>query len=247
MIQVLQRTIEIMELFIDKPFLSFGEIHKQLSFQKTTLSNILKSLLEAGFLRKTGQGEYSIGSRWTEMLVSLEQHDPVVEAAKKTAHDITKKTGNGVSILRLKDGTMQRVVKSFYSDSGFVIQTQHYLHSIINNISACTLLAHLPKSEAEELMSDLQFPLPKYPQYETRKKFNLFLNKIKKQGWAKINYSLDEMSAFAMPVLNEDNYPLCVVGIFLPRVRCQGRDKDVILKQLKKAVTDMEEMLTTEV
>lgn len=243
MIKVLKNTFSVIEMFTEKQFLSLGEIACNSAMQKTTVSNILKTLVDIGVLRKVKYNEYTKGIRWNHIFSAPQENDTLIEAARKITADITKKYGHGVSVLKWDGNKILRIAKSYYDDSGFVMRDEVVEHFPITNLSSLALAANLPADTRNKILSDIKLPLENVPDISTKRTLQTYLKKIKEDGLACHHNEYTGMSVFASPVFTSNNELVCIIGIFIPTARCKGKDKDIVIKQLKKAVKHMTDMI----
>jgi DNA-binding IclR family transcriptional regulator len=245
MIQVLQRAVKIMEMFSERRFMSFSDISARCEYQKTTLSNILKTLVELDVLKKIRRDEYTVGSKWVEMGMLISEKDPLVEAARKVVADITRKTGYGASVIKFTDGAILRVAKSFYSDNGMVVQHEAEKRYSLSSISCYVLLANIGNKERESFIKGLSFPLSGIPEIKNKRALIKFLSEIKNQGWGYRPYSKNEMASFAMPVIDDDLKVVCVLGLFLPVIFSNRSSNEETLDFLRSRVEEVKRMVGT--
>jgi DNA-binding IclR family transcriptional regulator len=96
MIQVIERTFSIMELLSPDRGVSLDRLTRSTGLNKGTLCNILKSLVELGYVQKEGNGTYIISRRFYALAQPYSQDKRLVELADyyvKTLATETRESG----------------------------------------------------------------------------------------------------------------------------------------------------------
>jgi IclR family KDG regulon transcriptional repressor len=99
-IQSVHRAIQMLCLFsVDKPYLGITEISRALGLHKATVQNLVRTMVEDGFLRQDPDTrKYQLGLRLYELGFILEETLEINQKASDLAHQLAAKTHHLVRI-----------------------------------------------------------------------------------------------------------------------------------------------------
>lgn len=118
-----QRTLELLELLgRDRGPFSLAELHQRLGYPKSSLSMLLRTLAEAGWVETDATGtRYGIGLHALLAGTAYLDRDPVVSAAHETMAWLSETTTETVHLARLDGADIVYLATH---------ESQHYLRSI---------------------------------------------------------------------------------------------------------------------
>ena len=139
--------------------LSLGQISKQLSLPKSTVSNLIKTLEQVGYLVKgTGDQGYRLGYKILGLSYSLRSSIPVVQYALPFLEDIQMQTGEIVYLTTHIEG------RSLYLEGVYPSRRmEKYSISGKTLPMHCTgggkaILAFIPQNEVEQIIEKWGLP-----------------------------------------------------------------------------------------
>lgn len=210
------KAICVLECFSpEQPILSLAQISHQLSLPKSTVSNLIKTLEQVGYLvRCAGDQGYRLGYKILGLSYSLRSSIPVVQYALPFLEDIQLQTGEIVYLTTHIEGRSlylegvypsRRMEK--YSISGKTLP----MHCTGGGKAA---MAHLPKSEVEQIIEKWGLPASTKNTITTPDQLFKHLEEIKIRG-----YALDQeeespgVKCIAKAIRNNDGYATAAISI----------------------------------
>ena len=104
MIQVVNRAFGILEHLAANGSTTVKELAETTRLKKSTLCNILKTLVELGYVTKTQRGRYQVGSRLAEVVYPQFQHEALVRLGRETVVALADATAESVQLAVLRKG-----------------------------------------------------------------------------------------------------------------------------------------------
>lgn len=210
------KAICVLECFSPtQPILSLGQISKQLSLPKSTVSNLIKTLEQVGYIVKgAGDQGYRLGYKILGLSYALRSSIPVVQYALPFLEDIQLKTGEIVYLTTHIEG------RSLYLEGVYPSRRmEKYSISGKTLPMHCTgggkaVLAFLPQNEVEQIIE--QWGLPAVTENTITNPDSLFkhLEVIRERGYA---LDLEEESpgvkCIAKAIRNSDGYATGAISI----------------------------------
>ncbi|SFT55365.1 transcriptional regulator, IclR family [Actinopolyspora lacussalsi subsp. righensis] len=152
-VPALQRAFDILELFLDEPELSAPEITGKLGLPRTTVHELLSTLVERGYLVPSGRGgaRYRLGVRGFQLGSAYADRLDLAREGQLVAEEVAAECNETVHI-GIREGT--EVLYIAKVDSGHPVRM---VSAVGRRLPAhCTavgkaLLASLPKRELDEL------------------------------------------------------------------------------------------------
>ena len=215
-VQSVDRSLQILELFIDHPTMSLIEISEAMGLAKTTVFGLIATLEKRNFLEQDDlTGRYKLGHRFIE-LSSIFYHRvdiiseatrilrPIAEINGHNAH-ITTRTGNSVTYIR-------QVVPE---NSTISINTILGSHAPANcTSSGKAFLSYLSDSELDDMFKRTP-PVASTPLSITSlPKLKQHLKLVKTRGYATdCNESILGVTGVGVAVCNEFDKPIIGISV----------------------------------
>jgi IclR family pca regulon transcriptional regulator len=241
MIQVLERTDEILSLLSVKGTLALKDIEHETKLKKTTLSNILKTLSTLGYVKKIEEGIYSLGNRVADLGKRVIKKQSVLSIADTIVHDLAEKTQEAGVVAMYEQGEILVIAKAIYEQDITVHANTISKYAPYGTVTGRTLVAHLPKDELGRFLKANGLPGKKWPGITSRTKLDKELAKIRKEQFLLRKKS--PVTAMAVPIFGTDNAVWTSLGLCMPEVRFKGTHRKKVMEELKKAGERMTRLL----
>ncbi|MGV3722953.1 MAG: IclR family transcriptional regulator, partial [Actinomycetota bacterium] len=177
-VQVLQRAFSILDILALREA-GLAELSQLTGIQKTTLHNILKTLVELGAVTRTVGGRYAIGAKIAELGEPEFRRVSLQPLAQRIANGLTAEIGESVVISVLR-GAERFVIA--YTDGPQELTVRLDLSERRSPYNASTgrvLLAYLSAAERERVIDLRGLPGDEWRAITTREELNASLDEIR--------------------------------------------------------------------
>ncbi len=215
MIKVLGKADRVMQEVAAKRGISFTELQRRLQWNKATLSQILKSMAELGWLERGAGGGFAIGSRIVGLarpeLARTSLHHAALEAVSRLAAE----TGETASVSILEGGRRVRIAKQ-EGDSELIADDQPAAaeESTWDTATGRLLTAFEPPDRQTLLIGKLQ-------ERNQEIDYGKALAAIRESGCSTVESKNCQIKSFACRVsADQGARTLAAIGISVPAYRC---------------------------
>lgn len=212
--------------------LSPTDLAERQALKITTAYNLLKTLELCGFAQRSRRGQYVLGWKYRSLTrplrFDLNPHGPVAEAIRQVA----QQTGESVVLATLVAGRRQVLARATGTQVVAVdsATAAGEGESIWGQVTGRTLAAWCGADEFEIVIAQADLPGSYWPGIATRKQLDNRLARIRRNGFATDRGP--DVTALAVPILNDDDELLGALGLYLPSYRYAGKSRDIYLKTL---------------
>lgn len=246
MIKVLHKADRVLWLVANREVISFTDIQNATGFHKSTLSNLLKSLVELGLLRRDDQGLVRTGHR----LATLAERDVLAGRLSGIAVGAVRGIGvrlQGRVVMAVLKGAQRHILADYEPASSLRVSADGYDDLLLYSTSTGRILLAFATRKQRDLIVDTQ-GLPDRTWWpEGGSKTTLFkaLDAIKAQGHVFVRNpdGLTEMTA--VPVCYPDGSFCGGVGVATPSFRMDAARRKEFLDVLKTGAEEMREVMET--
>ena len=235
MIQVIHRALDIVELLGSQPERIFplGEIAGLLDLHRATCSNILKTLVQRGYVeRLPARGGYRLGSLASPWQ-GLAAHDRELSMLAKPILQALSQDLNETSLLGVIRGTRRVTLECAASDRDLQVRSRQ-VRSVYETASGRLLLAYLPPEQQEAFVQRVGLPEETvWPKVKSAKELDQALAGIRRKKLARSD-SAEHVVGLAVPVWRRDQV-VASVSVYLPEVRFTSERRDEIVSALREA------------
>jgi len=231
MIQVIKRAFDIIELLSKEEKLNLKDIANKVDIKKTTTCNILKTLVDLGYIEKK-VNTYTFGSKLISITSNEIKKSSILHIAEDNVKQLTNQTKEAVVVAILYKGERYTIVQSSFNQSIIVNTNIFQKGSIYDTATGRVLLAYLEEKELREIVNKKGIPKDEWPEVKSYKDLKNALLEIKKK---KICFKItndNQVQALAVPVFGPDGKVWASIGIYLPLSRFKGEHKKEIIKNL---------------
>ena len=117
MIRVLHKSATILDVIAELGASPHAQIARRTGLNKATLSNILKTLVEIGYVQKTAQGAFRLGEALRRLARKRAWDDTLPALADSWATALSERTGETVSVATIRNCQRIRLAKASVAQS----------------------------------------------------------------------------------------------------------------------------------
>ena len=238
MIQVINRAVDILEYVANDPERpkALGEIARDLGLNSATCANIIKTLLNRGYLEKLDlQRGYLPGKKMHLLGSNTIYKQELIDAADEEMLKLSRKLQENVLIAILKGDYRVIVLHHVYKQ---MVQATTQDEKKAYDSSTGRLLIALQSDEFQNkfiLKHGLPSPSVWY-EASTQKKFTASVKKIRDDGYAVIECT-DQILGIAVPIYKKDLL-IASLSVYVPEFRFDEAKRAKMLNAtLKSAAT----------
>jgi IclR family KDG regulon transcriptional repressor len=234
MILVIKKVFDSVELLSKRQKMSLKEMCEATGLNKGTLCNILKTLVELGYVKKLAESQYALDEKFFSLASHGINSSGLQSLAKKYASELSFSTKESGLVSVLSDGKVVLVAKSVFNRS-VIINTDIFNElPLFTSASGKVLLAFM-EGERDSLLKKCS----KEGVGLTALKKELL--EIRKDGICIQDIAEREAYALAAPIFGADGKTVAAMGICVPSVRLEGTRRFAISEKLKELSKKMSE------
>ena len=215
---------------------SLAEISRKGGLPKSSASRFLASLIDLGFVRKTGQGEFALTARiftlGARALGALE----LVPTAAPFMQTLGEQTRETVHLAVRSETTVIYLYKVDSSHSLCMQSRSGFQNPLYCTSLGKSLLAWLDAEKRDAIIGAMTFEKKMPNTITDAAAFREHLVLVKQQGYSCDNEEIEEnVICFGMPIFDWALQPIAAISVSMPLFRFSGDQKDTILTQLRQA------------
>lgn len=219
MIQVIHRALDILECVANNNNESklMGEIAKELDLKVTTCANIVKTLLDKGYLKKSNHHKgYLLGNQLYLLTNPTGYHKQLIEASDSELDFLTE-TLKENSLIGILNGENRIVINKRNSKQVIQAQTDDKKNAY-DSSTGRLLVAFLGEQEQANYIKNYGLPGSDiWPEISNKEDLNTQLNKIKNDGYVLIEDTI-QIVGFAAPIYLKQKV-IGSLSIYMPAFR----------------------------
>jgi DNA-binding IclR family transcriptional regulator len=240
MIQVLKRSDEILEIISMQRNMALRDIAECIDIKKTTLSNILRSLVDLGFLNKDDNGKYSLGDRVFNLAMPAIRKITVLPIANEQVRVLAEKTKEAVVLSILEYNGIMVVAKAG-SQQSVAVNTEVFGNlNPHRSVSGKILIAYLSDKERKRFLKE---HLYLWPEDITEEEIEAEFIRIREEHFVRKISSDGQVAALAVPVFGPDGQVWAALALNLPKARFRNKHREMVTFELKEAGQRMSNIL----
>lgn len=235
MIKVLHKALDILEFIShDKSkTYSLTEIAQEIGEKPTTCSNIIKTLLERGYVERGEKGGYKLGIM-AFSIVNISGYDidlvnKAKDPLKKLSEDI-----NSSAVLSVLKNRRKHVLLRIESNS--IIQVNSSAMDISDPYETSTglvLLAYQPDDVINNLIRQNGLPLT----FTSEEDYHNFLNSIRTDGYLSMTVK-KEIAEVATPVKSNGEV-IAAIGVYMPKYKFTPDYQKYVIESIIKTSSEI--------
>jgi IclR family transcriptional regulator, acetate operon repressor len=219
---------------------TFADIVSEFGWPAGTVHNLLKTLVQTGYLRMNGRGIYTVGSKCHSIARVFQCNTKdFTTGINAILQKFVNEYSEACNAIILNKG--ERVVVG-YVDSTQVIRA---LHATVDNSpffskpTGRLLTALADDNELWTIIDHQGMPGEDWDNITDINTLKNELEKIKKAGYCIINDTATGLVAISCPVYTCNGKLWGVLGTFAPEFRCDNTRTDILLSALQKMAEEI--------
>ena len=243
MIQVLDRAFEVLEYLAsnDGKMAGLSQIEAACGIQKTTLSNILKTMERAGYVaHPQKRGGYRLGYKFYLLAgpnYVFKKIEQISAEEMKRLYDIFSET----VVLAGEQNGKRVILKVMECTEGITARISHS-SDIYQSATGRVILANYPESRVRNIVAAVGLPLSgNWSGMGSEDDLLRGLAQIRADGYS-VSSDHPDVKGIAVPILLGRN-PVASIGICLPKFRCTASKIALIKEVLDECATSMEKKM----
>lgn len=197
------RAIELLFILENSPReMGVTELSRELGVQKSTVHNLLQTLLARDFVRQTDTGHYTLGFRLMPLGLACTQRLNIRRIASPYLKELVAETEEVALLAVLSAGQLTIVDKVEPTRPVFLIPRFDYCNTFHSTALGKVFLAYNSEQFVEKVIAE---PLPHYTDKTITDKQMLLeeLVKIREQGYAvACNETIEGVTCIGAPIIN---------------------------------------------
>jgi DNA-binding IclR family transcriptional regulator len=234
MIQVIGRVFTILEELSLDGEVSLDSLARITGLNKGTLCNILRSLIELGYVSRTRGSHYELTTRFAELTAPEKRSAAETEVLNRTVISLANATEESGVLAALRGGRVAVVSQAQYQRALMVNAVDIYAAlSLYHSVSGRILVSYLPTGERAALCAKHGFPGEKWDGITASEELEKACAKIRKDGLSVMKNPGEGIIAFAVPVFLRNGRTMSL-GLTMPLMRCTPDKRREILAELQE-------------
>lgn len=232
MIQVIERVFIILEELSLDGEVSLESLANLTGLNKGTLCNILRSLIELGYVVRSRSSHYELTSRFRELVNGINFSENEKNLFRQAVESLAESTGES-GVLAILRGDRVAVVTQAQHPRVLMLNTMEIYAalSLYHSVSGRILVSHMERDVRNGLCSRTGFPGSEWDDIESFQELEKRCSKIRRDGISIMKNSKLGIISFAVPVFR--NSIVMSLGLTMPISRCQPAARKKIIEQLK--------------
>lgn len=215
---------------------SLAELSRKGGLPKSSASRFLASLADLGFVRKTGQGEFSLTAKMFTLGARALGAPELVPAAAPFMRTLGEQTRETVH-LAVRSETAVIYLYKVDSPHSLCMQSR----AGFQNPLYCTslgksLLAWLDTEKRDAIIETISFEKKMANTITDPDAFREHLALVKRRGYSCDNEEIEEnVICFGMPVLDWALQPIAAISVSMPLFRFSEENRNALLTHIREA------------
>lgn len=240
------RTLDILELFLEgEQALSAPEVVRRTGLPRTTVHELLATLVSRDYLQKDPAGSFRLGVRLLELGNAYSARFDMLREANDVARDVSAASGETVSVALLEGAEVFYLAKV---ESRDLVPTASRVGQRLPASSTAlgkALLASLPPERVRELYPDPEhLPVLTERSIRTLAALEAELAQVREQGVAfEREESGRDICCAAAPVRDMTGQVVAAISTSVPMVRWDARPEEYWADLVRRGADELSEQL----
>ncbi len=230
MIQSVVRAFQILETIKNKSSrdgIGLVDIATELKLEKSTVYNLIKTLLAQGYVAQDGSGgKYRLGEKLWDLVHGELGDEFLEELVTPFCRDLQQQTGENISFVAYRAGVL-KIICRILCDNELIVAPNNF-KPLYTTFSGRCLLAQLDKNQLEHIVNVLGFPGETWNGINDFKSLHYELETIKKTGKLIFESSERQLGGAAFIIEAPARFAPLAVGTALPLFRFRRKKKLII-------------------
>jgi DNA-binding IclR family transcriptional regulator len=232
MIQVINRAIDILEILsqdLSKKY-TLGEISDTLKLNHGTCANIIKTMVNRGFITNDRKkGGYNLGPQVYYLTGNFSYKKELLEIASEPMKNLEATLNENCVLASMKNNN--RIILHQVTDTHELQVNTSPEKNVYLTATGRVMLAYKTPKELEKFSQEYGLPGQMWPEVRSEKDLIVELNKIKEKQLA-IHHADSDVIGVAVPIFKKDKL-IASLGVYLPETRFKYKKQEQIFIELK--------------
>ena len=236
MIQSIERALTALDYLVLQSLSGEGaplqDIAERMGVASSTAHNILKTMVQCGYVGRDEAGHYVLGPRCRDIARGSTLSGGLLAAATGAVHALSERTGESVVVATLACGQRHPVLRA---EGQSVIRVGSNVEAGASFFSLVTGRVLAAWASAEELAEILQFqgyPGASWDGIHDDASLAAALNAVREVGYAAQDEADRGLASLAVPVLEPGGQLVAALGVHLPAMRAEAEHLRGILEEM---------------
>jgi DNA-binding IclR family transcriptional regulator len=239
MIKVLPKIDAILQTVARYGSVSFTVVQGEVGFNKATLSTLMKSLVELGYLSRDGAGRFTIGDGLVGLAERRLLNGTLPGVARDVAVRLTERLGEAMTVSVTHGVERHVIVRSSPDASVVVADDVARTHDFLTTATGRVLLAYMADNERALARDAHAFPCQSWPEVDTPEKLEAALARVRAEGLAVFRHT-DGLSEYvAVPVVLSDGRACAALGSSVPTFRLSTQHRNDVIAGLREGAEEI--------
>jgi IclR family KDG regulon transcriptional repressor len=238
MIQVLQRAFSVLECLSDQPT-SLASLADRTGLHKSTLHNILRTMVSLGVVVRTEHGIYALGPKLMALAEPMVTRSRLQPIAEETVRDLGRKLGERVAVVVIHKGQRYGIAQVESTHTVAVNPNLPREVPVYGAVTGRAILAHLSQFELDAFVQTFGLPGDQWPEASSREALEQELARIHDAGMAERVSEDGEATFLAWPVFGPGHRVWASILVTLPTSRYRGEHRRQILSEAEASAQAM--------
>ncbi len=222
-VKSVKKALSILELLVeqslDNKYLTLSDISKSTGILPVTAHNLLRTLEECGYVRRSGHGRYEEGERCRLLFRSEGIYRHLREIAEPVIRHTVDELGESVLLTAIRQGRRTELLRCQTSDDRLVNPEWGANADFYSMRTTRAILAWFSKDQLDSFLNTNGLPTEaEWPECgETRTGLEKELKKIRSAGGCSDHHG--SYFAMAVPVFTESHEVVASLGCYAPLSR----------------------------
>jgi len=232
MIQVVERVFTILEELSLDGEVTLESLARLTGLNRGTLCNILRSLIELGYVERTRSSHYELTSRFRELTGGIRFPEGERALFRRCVESLAERTGES-GVLAMLHGDRVAVVTQAQHPRVLMLNTVEIYAalSLYHSVSGRILVAQLEPEERSALCARTGFPGSAWDDIGSLQELERTCAKIRREGISVMKNPEEEIIALAVPVRR--GCRRMSLGLTVPLSRCSPPRRRKIIAELQ--------------
>jgi len=241
MIQVLDRAFLILEELREREPIALRDLAGKIPLKKVTLFNILKSLVDLGYLAKDAAGRYVLGEKTYSLSRAKNARETLREVGARIAAETAGTIEEAVVLANVENLERQVIAESdggqLLTVSSKLLQNKGFYDTVTGRI----LLAWSDAAFQRSVLEKNGLPKAEWPEASTKETYFRTLQKMKSEP----SYAFEkkDLVVYGTPVFSKSGKLVASIGAYVPKFRHTAQRGKKIAEALKSAADRIQEKL----
>ena len=232
-----RRVLSIFELMLNRGEpVTVAEVVGALGIPKSTAYELVRTLLAAGYVERTGPAAYFLGRKLFELGMAYGSHVDLLKEGGKVVEELRDETGETVQLSVLENNVMLVLVKEESSKPIRIISRVGSRVPVNWAAAGRLLISDLPDHELKALLQRIVKPSPTGRAPTDPDELVRQIKRFRAQGYGfELNEANEHAGCVASPVTDVSGKCVAAISIVAPEQRLQRRHRDLLVAAVRRA------------